>query len=176
MSSCPASNRRRTTACRRRYSARHQHPHHATQSVRLPEPTPPLVSPTLNSRRATSEVASPTASPPSAQSPSTKDLSPTEIAALVARGDSFINVGDIASARLFYERAANAGYGLAALRLGTTFDPSFLTRAGLRGLPGDTGQAAFWYDRARDLGDKDASQRLKALDQESVVEPSSAPH
>lgn len=116
----------------------------ATQFVRLPQPTPPLVLPTLNSRRATSEVASPTASPPSAQSPSTKDLSPTEIAALVARGDSFINVGDIASARLFYERAANAGYGPAALRLGTTFDPSFLTRAGLRGLPGDTGQAAFW--------------------------------
>ena len=126
----------------------------ATQSVRLPEPTPPLVSPTLNSRRATSEVASPTASPPPSQSPSTKDLSPTEITALVARGDSFINVGDIAPARLFYERAANAGYGPAALRLGTTFDPSFFTRAGHRGLPGATGQAAFWYDRARDLGDR----------------------
>ena len=81
-------------------------------------------------------MASPTASPPPSQSPSTKDLSPTEIAALVARGHSFIKVGDIASARLFYERAANAGYGPAALRLRTTFDPSFLTRAGLRSYPG----------------------------------------
>jgi hypothetical protein len=31
-------------------------------------------------------------------------VSPTEIAALVTHGDGFLSSGDIASARLFYER------------------------------------------------------------------------
>jgi hypothetical protein len=35
--------------------------------------------------------------------------------ALLARGDALFVSGDFASARLFYERAANAGDGLAAL-------------------------------------------------------------
>jgi len=30
---------------------------------------------------------------------------------LVARGDAFFDIGDITSARLFYERAADAGTG-----------------------------------------------------------------
>ena len=52
----------------------------------------------------------------------------------MARGDSFLGAGDIASARLFYERAADAGDGHAALRLGATFDPDFLDRAGMRSI------------------------------------------
>ncbi len=87
--------------------------------------------------------------------------SPAEIAALVTRGNSFLSAGDIASARLFYERAADAGDGAAALRLGATFDPNFLGRAGIRGNPGDPAQAASWYRRARDLGDAAAAERLK---------------
>jgi hypothetical protein len=55
-----------------------------------------------------------------------------EIAELLARGDSFVVIGDLASARVFYERAASAGDGRAALRMGTTFDPAFLRRTGLR--------------------------------------------
>jgi hypothetical protein len=86
-----------------------------------------------------------------------------EVAALVARGDKFLGAGDIASARLFYERAADAGNGGAALRLGATFDPNFLGRAGVLGSPGDPAQAAAWYRRARDLGDAAAAERLKAL-------------
>jgi hypothetical protein len=52
-----------------------------------------------------------------------------KVAELLARGDSFIVVGDIASARVFYERAADAGDRRAALRMGATFDPTFLSRA-----------------------------------------------
>jgi hypothetical protein len=92
-------------------------------------------------------------------------LSPAEIAALVTRGDTFLSAGDFASARLFYERAADAGDGAAALRLGATFDPNFLGRAGVRGNPADPAQAASWYRRARDLGDSAAAERLKNLDQ-----------
>src|SRR5262249_45037546 len=98
------------------------------------------------------------------ESPEHQRLSPAEIAALVTRGDTFLSAGDITSARLFYERAADAGDGAAALRLGATFDPDFLGRAGMRGSPGDPAQAASWYRRARDLGDGAAAQRLKELE------------
>lgn len=87
--------------------------------------------------------------------------SPAEIAVLTARGDGFLKAGDIASARLFYERAANAGDGAAALYLGATFDPGFLARAGIRGILGDPAQASYWYRRARDLGEAAAAERLK---------------
>ena len=92
-------------------------------------------------------------------------VSPAEVGALVNRGDAFLSAGDIASARLFYERAADAGDAAAALRLGATFDPNFLNRAGVRGSPGDPGRAASWYRRARDLGDAAAAERLKTLEQ-----------
>jgi len=58
-------------------------------------------------------------------------LATAEIAALRARGDSLLGVGDITSARLFYERASDAGDGRAALRLGATYDPGFLDRVHL---------------------------------------------
>jgi TPR repeat protein len=86
-----------------------------------------------------------------------------ENAALLARGDTLLSIGDIASARLFYERAADAGDGLAAVRLGETFDPIFLERAGLSRVRGDWGAAVSWYRRARDLGATDAEVLLKGL-------------
>ena len=111
-------------------------------------------------------AAEPHAPPPPVQTPAGQQLSPTEIAALVARGDAFLSAADIASARLFYERAADAGDSAAALRLGATFDPDFLGRVGVRGNPGDPAQAASWYRRARDLGDAAAAERLKNLGQD----------
>jgi uncharacterized protein involved in exopolysaccharide biosynthesis/Mrp family chromosome partitioning ATPase len=68
-------------------------------------------------------------------------LSAAEIAALVARGDDLMGVHDIVSARLFYQRAAEAGDGGAAFRMGATFDPAFLDRAHIRGVFGDHQQA-----------------------------------
>jgi hypothetical protein len=106
------------------------------------------------------------ASPPPVQPPAGQHLSPTEIAALVTRGDAFLSAGDIASARLFYERAADAGDSTAALRVGATFDPNFLGRVGARGNPGDPAQAASWYRRARDLGDAAAAEHLKNLERQ----------
>jgi TPR repeat protein len=105
-------------------------------------------------------------SPRPAQPEPERHFSSAEIAMLVARGDAFLSAGDIASARLFYERAADAGSGGAALRLGATFDSNFLGRTGVRGDKGDPAQAASWYRRARDLGDAGAVERLKTLDQQ----------
>jgi hypothetical protein len=91
-----------------------------------------------------------------------------EIAALVARGDAFLNSRDIISARLFYERAANAGSGLAALQLGATFDPVIVGRSGTIGVIADPAQALSWYRRARDLGMAEAAQRIKRFETPSL--------
>jgi len=76
----------------------------------------------------------------------------TDAAGLVTRGDQLLGMRDVAAARLFYERAAEAGDGEGALRMGMTFDPLFLERSGLRGVRSDPGQAAAWYYRAAALG------------------------
>jgi hypothetical protein len=142
-----------------------------TQSAQAPEPGPLIASPAQEAQQTVPKTVSPPASVPSAPSAANQSLSPTEIGGLVTRGDGFLSAGDIVSARLFYERAADAGSPSAALRLGATFDPGFLSRVGIRGIPGDSGQAASWYRRARDLGDVAAEQRLKDLDQQRAAEP-----
>ena len=83
-------------------------------------------------------------------------LSAGDVAALIARGDAFLGAGDIASARSFFERAADSGDGRAAMRMAVTYDAAFLERAGLHGLGGDPERAAFWYRRARELGERKA--------------------
>jgi TPR repeat protein len=95
--------------------------------------------------------------------PANPPLSTAETAALVARGDAYVSARDIASARLFYERAAEMGDGQAALRMGATFDPAFLGRSDLRGTTGDESKAFLWYRRARDLGEAEAGRLLKGL-------------
>lgn len=108
--------------------------------------------------RASSFPAATTAMPPASLPMA------AEIAELLARGDSFVVIGDIASARVFYERAASAGDGRAALRMGTTFDPAFLRRAGLPRTFGDPTQARSWYRRAFDLDDEKVKRRQNAVD------------
>jgi TPR repeat protein len=73
-------------------------------------------------------------------------------------------MADVSSGRLFYERAAAAGDGQAALRLGATYDPSFLARAGLKSVRGDPTVAIYWYRHARDLGANEADILLKSIE------------
>jgi TPR repeat protein len=87
-----------------------------------------------------------------------------EISVLLARGDKSLSSGDVASARLYYGRAANAGDGQAALRLGETFDPVFLEHAHLRSARGDLAAALSWYRRARDMGAAEAEILLNSLE------------
>ena len=116
---------------------------------------------------------SPTAAPTSAATstastppPPEPSFSATEIAAFLARGDALLATGDVASARLFYERAADSGEAQAAVRLAKTFDPVFLSRGRLRAVSGDLGMALFWYRRARDLGATEVERRLNTLETE----------
>jgi TPR repeat protein len=84
--------------------------------------------------------------------------------ALLARGDGYLQSGDITSARLFYEYAADAGEANGALRLAETFDPVFLERARLAGSSANMQQALFWYRRARYLGSSEAGILLEQLE------------
>ena len=112
--------------------------------------------------------------PPSSPTPPAGDVVPAtaepkgppaisvQSAPLLERADRLFGTGDVASARLFYERAADGGNSQAALRLGETYDPAFLERAQLR-VPGDRGLAVFWYRRARELGADEAEILLKGM-------------
>jgi TPR repeat protein len=86
-----------------------------------------------------------------------------EAAALMARADQLLAVGDIVAARSFYERAAEQGDAAAMTAAGKTYDPLFLEQARVRGSRGDAGKAADWYRRAGVAGDAEAEQRLKRL-------------
>jgi hypothetical protein len=106
-------------------------------------------------------AAAPSADPPALAEPR---LPAPEIAALVARGDVLFSTGDLAAARTFYERAADAGEAQAAVRLGETYDPIFLDHAHLRGVRGNVATALSWYRRARDLGAAEAEVLLNSLE------------
>jgi hypothetical protein len=132
----------------------------AAGSTLLPDQEVPLAA-----SPAAEVLAQPVASPAVRTLPSPNPiLSAAEISGLLEHGDALVQIGDIASARLFYERAATAGNGRAALRLGATFDPAFLERAGLHNLKGDAAAARSWYGRALDLGTAEAKQQLNSLE------------
>ena len=125
------------------------------------EPVAREVSPTA------SALAAPTAEPgSSAAVPAPEEaprLSAAQITELLARGDTFLRAGDIASARVFYERAADAGDEEAAMRMGASFDPTFLGRTGLR-TRGDPTKAQSWYRHALDLGAPEANRQAQRLE------------
>jgi hypothetical protein len=85
------------------------------------------------------------------------------IASLVARGKELLRDGDFSSARLLLQRAADAGDPDAALTLGSTYDPSRLTRLGIHGQVANVNLARTWYEKAQEFGSVEASSRLKSL-------------
>ena len=82
---------------------------------------------------------------------------------MVQRGETLRQGGDIASARLFFERAAETGLPEAALALGATYDPHELAQLKVHGLRADSALARRWYERARELGHTEAATRLSRL-------------
>jgi hypothetical protein len=145
------------------------------QTAEAPEALSNVPSPAPEEKQSTTSTTSPATSPTATRFPSNQQR-PSEIAALVTRGDAFLSTGDIVSARLFYERAADEGDGGAALRLGATFDPGFLSRTGIRGAPSDPAQASSWYRRALELGNSAAQEALRDLEQPRFAAPGSPSH
>jgi hypothetical protein len=90
-----------------------------------------------------------------------------EVAALIARGQTYLANGDVASARLVFRRAAKTGDAQAALALGGTFDPLVLRSLGVIGVAADAAQARNWYEKAAELGSQEAPHRIEQLAQRS---------
>ena len=86
-----------------------------------------------------------------------------ELARLLKRGQYLVSVGNIASARLFLERVAEANDSGAALALAGTYDPAELGRSRVLGIVPDPAMARIWYIRALKMGSPEAQQRLDRL-------------
>jgi hypothetical protein len=100
--------------------------------------------------------------PPVSTAPRIND---EEMANLVASGRTFLIIGDVIAARLAFRRAADSGDAQAALALGGTFDPLVLKSLGAVGVAADPAKARGWYQKAAELGSRDAPQRLKQIAQ-----------
>jgi hypothetical protein len=87
-------------------------------------------------------------------------IDPDEVAALLARAKSLLAIGDINSARLLLERAADAQEADAALMLAGTYDPQVLGSQDMRSITPDPAMARLWYRKAAQLGSTDARRRL----------------
>ena len=100
------------------------------------------------------------APPPQRPSASTMAM----IVALLNRGNAMLDIGDIAAARLLFQRAASLGSGSAAMKLARTYDPDFLGISHkVIGLQPDRATAAIWYRKAVALGEPQAQARLAVL-------------
>ncbi len=114
----------------------------------------------------------PAAAPPAAAVPVTaplvaappaRKLDPDELATFLTRAKSLLAAGDIPSARLLLERAADAQDAGAALMLARTYDPDVLGTQDTRNITPDPAMARAWYQKAAQLGSTDAQRRLTQL-------------
>jgi hypothetical protein len=86
--------------------------------------------------------------------PPIRELAPAERSDaenLLALGKRYLEQGNVAVARQFFRRAANAGLAEGAKRLAATYDPDELARLGAQGVVADQAEAQRWYERAREL-------------------------
>jgi hypothetical protein len=82
----------------------------------------------------------------------------------VKKGHELMATGNVEAARMFYERAADAGLAQGAQALAATFDPDELARRQVvGGLRPDPAAAKRWYERARELGADEADEPIRRL-------------
>ncbi len=124
----------------------------APSSINSPGAGAAIVAPGLGSVTA--------APPPAAQA---RRLDPDELAGIMKRAKGLLAAGDIPSARLLLERAAEAQEPAAALMLAQTYDPHVLGTKDIRNINADPAAARNWYRRAAQLGSSEAQRRLDQL-------------
>ena len=92
-----------------------------------------------------------------------RHLDPDEIASALKRGAALIASGDLAAARLVLQRAADAGDARSAMMVAETYDPAILEKLGVHGVVPDLAKARGWYEKAKQFGATEATQRLELL-------------
>ena len=108
---------------------------------------------------------------PQYQSPATPEQLPSvapasieALASMLNRGEAMLRQGDVLSARMFFERAAEKGSGRGAIMAGKTYDPNFLATTHAVGIRGNAERAIEWYRKAwAVLGDQEAERLLNRL-------------
>jgi hypothetical protein len=130
----------------------------ATPVAALPDAASPVAPPVAASPVAASPVA-----PPPVAAPSARRLDADELATLMNRAKGLLAAGDIPSARLLLERAADAQEPSAALLLARTYDPEVLGTQDTRNITPDPAMARLWYQKAAQFGSADAERRLTQL-------------
>jgi TPR repeat protein len=80
-----------------------------------------------------------------------------------AKGQEQLERGNVQPARLYFQRAAEAGLAQSALALGATYDPEELVKLKVVGLQPDLAAARRWFEKARELGAAEAADRLRRL-------------
>jgi hypothetical protein len=93
----------------------------------------------------------------------TRVLDPEEIKFFMKQGEQFVAAGDVVTARIVFQRAAEAGDANAAMALGATYDPTVLAKLGVVGMSADVEKARSWYQTAEKLGSPEARRRLDVL-------------
>jgi hypothetical protein len=110
----------------------------------------------------------PAPAPKTAVEPRMTELSPEEkqrAEKLVGHGERHLEQGNIGAARMFFQRAAEAGLAAGAVKMAATYDPSELERMQVKvqGTVADRAEARKWYERAKTLGAPEAEDRLARI-------------
>ncbi len=128
-------------------------------------PPPPAVAAPAPAPVAAPPMAalSPPAAPAPVAPPAIRRMDPDELASLMQRAKGFLATGDLMSARLLLERAADAQEVDAALMLAQTYDPDVLGTSDVRNIVPEPAKARAWYQKAAQLGSADAQRRLAQL-------------
>jgi hypothetical protein len=111
-------------------------------------------------------VVTPQAAPPASNGPAALPASSAErerAQGLHAKGIEQLERGNIHAARKFFEHATAAGLAQSAVALAATYDPDELAKIKIVGLQPDIAMARKWYEKARELGAAEASERLRRL-------------
>jgi len=135
----------------------------AVQNRPSAPPPPAAAAPAPLAAVAPVAVIPPAAQPAPAAAPAVRRMEPDELANLMQRARSFLATGDLMSARLLLERAADAQEANAALMLAQTYDPDVLGTSDVRNITPEPGKARAWYQKAAQLGSADAQRRLAQL-------------
>ena len=129
----------------------------ASREVAAVTPTAPIVAAAPPAPAVREPAAAPREAAP------VRRIDPDELAVLLKRARGLLAIGDITSARLLLERAADAQEPEAALMLAGTYDPQVLGSQDLRSVTPDPDAARVWYQKAAQMGSADAKRRLGQL-------------
>jgi len=140
----------------------------ATQpSAAPPAAAPPLASPPVAAADIRPTVPPPAEQktpPPTSTSQAAAALPPSVISFLLQNGNERLLLGDILSARLYFERAGAAGSEEGEMGAAKTYDPGYLATVDAPGLQPDVKRAIDWYRIAATThGNREAQTRIDAL-------------